>query len=204
MKELAPIVTPRPTGNRSPADEAFARRLEELRVAVASLLRRAVRQPDRRSDALQETFTRAWAARGQYDATRPLGPWLATIAWRVAHEQERRRARRREEEWSATERTAEESGGSPLRAAQDDEPPALLERRETSAALTAALAELPELPREAVRRFYAEGESVAQIAAALQLPENTVKSHLRRARLALAKTLAPREGPDESPRERKR
>lgn len=195
MKELAPIVMPRPTGSRSPADEAFARRLEELRAAVASLLRRAVRQPDRRSDALQETFTRAWAARGQYDATRPLGPWLATIAWRVAHEQERRRARRREEE-----------GSEPLLATTgglDEEPAALLERRETAASLTAALAQLPELPRETVRRFYTEGESVAQIAAALQLPENTVKSHLRRARLALAKRLAPREPPDETLRERR-
>ncbi|MBL8844006.1 MAG: RNA polymerase sigma factor [Planctomycetes bacterium] len=196
MKELAPIVMPRPTGSRSPADEAFARRLEELRAAVASLLRRAVRQPDRRSDALQETFTRAWAARGQYDATRPLGPWLATIAWRVAHEQERRRARRREDEGS--EPLLATTGGP------DEEPAALLERREAAASLTAALAELPPLPRETVRRFYAEAESVAQIAAALQLPENTVKSHLRRARLALAKTLAPHEAPDETPRERKR
>ncbi len=184
MKELVPIVSTQPPVTRSPAEEAFARRLAELRAAVASLLRRAVRHPDQRGDALQETFARAWAARGQYDATRPLGPWLATIAWRVAHEQERRRVRRREEE------AVEE----PPASAHGDEPLRLLERREEEAALAAALAQLPELPREVVRRFYAEGESVMAIAVALSLRENTVKSHLRRARLALAKTLAPRAG----------
>jgi RNA polymerase sigma-70 factor (ECF subfamily) len=167
------------------AEAAFARELERHRPALAALLRRVVGRADLRGDALQEACARAWRFRGQYDATRPIGPWLATIALRVARELDRRRRRRKDGgEWSdaLAASLAEEgiTGGDPLE---------LLERREEMARLDAALADLGEPARRIVARFYREGATVEQLARELAMPVNTVKSHLRRARLELARRL---------------
>lgn len=53
----------------------------------------------------------------------------------------------------------------------------------------AALRSLPERQRQAVALHYLEDRSVAQIAAVLDVAENTVKVHLHRGRIALAELL---------------
>lgn len=47
------------------------------------------------------------------------------------------------------------------------------------------IAALPPMQRTCLRLFYFEEQSVAQVAAQLELPEGTVKTHLHRARAAL-------------------
>ena len=54
---------------------------------------------------------------------------------------------------------------------------------------------LPERQREVLVLATLKGLSMKEIALILKLPENTVKTHLRRARLALAEDLAKREAP---------
>lgn len=49
------------------------------------------------------------------------------------------------------------------------------------------LAQLPEVQQDIMRRFYLLEESVQEIADATQLSAGTVKSHLHRARLQLAR-----------------
>ena len=45
--------------------------------------------------------------------------------------------------------------------------------------------ELSAPQRAAIALFYSEGQPVAEIARMLEMPENTVKTHLRRARQTL-------------------
>ena len=45
-------------------------------------------------EATQQTFLRAWRAAASFDTSRELGPWLATIARRVAIDLYRREAAR--------------------------------------------------------------------------------------------------------------
>jgi RNA polymerase sigma-70 factor, ECF subfamily len=52
-------------------------------------------------------------------------------------------------------------------------------------ALKDSLARLPEVQRTIITMFYYEDRNVAEVAAFLDLPEGTVKSHLHRARRAL-------------------
>ncbi len=212
MEARSPILLPSPTDPRLPAPQAspvapaaariaeFERRLAQHAPALAALLRRTSPSPDLREDAVQETLTRAWQARESYDPARPMGPWLATIALRVAAELQRARRRRRDgEEWD--EATVEQAvrpvaggavgsdtdGGDA--AGERGDPLAQLARREECARLREALARLGEVQRRIALRFYRDGASVVQLAAELAMPANTVKSHLRRARLELARML---------------
>jgi RNA polymerase sigma-70 factor (ECF subfamily) len=52
--------------------------------------------------------------------------------------------------------------------------------------LERCLERLPEEQREVVTLFYLQEKRVEEVARMLDLPEGTVKSHLHRARLALA------------------
>jgi RNA polymerase sigma-70 factor (ECF subfamily) len=45
-------------------------------------------------EAIQQTFLQAWRGAASFDSNRELGPWLATIARRVAIDVHRREARR--------------------------------------------------------------------------------------------------------------
>ena len=51
------------------------------------------------------------------------------------------------------------------------------------------LAALPDVQREVITLFYLQEKSVKDVADLLDLPEGTVKSHLHRARRALAAML---------------
>jgi RNA polymerase sigma-70 factor (ECF subfamily) len=57
-------------------------------------------------------------------------------------------------------------------------------------ALHAAIEQLPSLPRTVLGLHYRDGLSVAEIAAQLDCPEGTVKSHLNRGRNRLKTALA--------------
>jgi RNA polymerase sigma-70 factor (ECF subfamily) len=52
--------------------------------------------------------------------------------------------------------------------------------------LERCLERLPQIQRDVITLFYLQEKSVEEVARMLDLPEGTVKSHLHRARLALA------------------
>jgi RNA polymerase sigma-70 factor (ECF subfamily) len=55
--------------------------------------------------------------------------------------------------------------------------------------LARCIQRLPEIQRDVIMLFYFQEQSVEDVARMLDLPENTVKSHLRRARQELAAML---------------
>jgi len=126
-------------------------------------------------EATQQTFLRAWRAAAGFDASRALGPWLATIARRVAIDLYRREAIR--------------AAGALESVAPDD--PVLATAPATDAVLDVwevrrAVDALPAEQREVVRLQHFEGLTQDEIAARLNVPVGTVKSRLHRAHRRLA------------------
>jgi RNA polymerase sigma-70 factor (ECF subfamily) len=70
-------------------------------------------------------------------------------------------------------------------ASHDADPHDQLQAARRNRALLECVAELPEVYQSALRLHYWMGESVADIAGLLDVPENTVKSYLHRARQLL-------------------
>lgn len=134
-------------------------------------------------DACQEAFLRAHRGFGGYDAARPLGPWLARIAYHAALK--RLAAPRRAGEAidpSALERIEDAVGPSPEHA---------LAALETGALLTAALGQLSAQDRALVTLRYVDGLTDLEVGEAVGMNRNTVRTRLHRARLVLQKVLGP-------------
>jgi RNA polymerase sigma-70 factor, ECF subfamily len=141
---------------------------------------------DEAADVVQETYIRAWDARGTLrDGAAALG-WLCRIARNVAHD-------RRRSWWSR--RAPLEAAALDARPAERD-PPAdeALAAAESARAVRRAMAALPEKHRVVLALREVEGLSYEEIAVALGVPIGTVESRLHRARAGLARRLADEEG----------
>jgi RNA polymerase sigma-70 factor (ECF subfamily) len=154
------------------------------RPVYSYLVRGGVAQADR-DDVFQAIFLKIHAAAGSYDPARPLAPWLFTIVANSVRNHHRDRPR-----------------ASSLTVSEDDPldpnpgPEHIASARETLSWLEGALAALPPAQREVLLLTAIVGLRQQDVAQALDLPLNTVKTHLRRARLALAARLAERNAPN--------
>lgn len=157
--------------------DAFGSLIDRHGLAARRAARAILRDDDDADDAVQEGMLAAWKAIGRYDPARPFRPWLMRIVVNAALDA-RRRGKVRQAEPIAD--TLESGGLGPDRAAEA----ALLRVR-----IDAGLAELPERQRVALVLFDAEGWGHADIAAALNVPEGTVRSYVFHARRAMRKTL---------------
>lgn len=157
--------------------DAFGRLIDRHGLAARRAARAILRDDDDADDAVQEGMLAAWRAINRYDPSRPFRPWLMRIVVNAALDA-RRRSRVRQAEPIAD--TLESGGLGPDRAAEA----ALLRKR-----IDAGLADLPERQRIALVLFDAEGWGHADIAAALGVPEGTVRSYVFHARRAMRKTL---------------
>jgi RNA polymerase sigma-70 factor, ECF subfamily len=136
------------------------------RMAIAML-----RDHGRAQEVTQDVFVKLWRALPSYDGRASLSTWLYTIARNTCLSVVRMESYRRT---SALTSIEEPQTGSitPM-----------------DVALKESLARLPETQRAIITMFYFEDRSVAEVAAMIGLPEGTVKSHLHRARRALAEIL---------------
>jgi len=158
---------------------------------VFGLVLMIVRSPPAADDVTQEAFVRAFRNLHRYDDRRPIYPWLAAIATRLAHNWMRQHGRTARRE------------GTPIDAAPaPSTPPAALtdliagERRRQ---LWTTIASLPARERTAVVLHYRDGMAVRDIAAALGVTGGTIKTMLFRARRHMRERLSP-----ESPEPEKR
>jgi RNA polymerase sigma-70 factor (ECF subfamily) len=143
----------------------------------------ALRMLRNRADAeevAQEVFLRVHRAIGDFRGEAKLSTWLYAIASRLCLNRlasgERRLTREGEE---SLERLAADTA----------DPAAHAERGELEAALRRAIDELPDERRIVVVLRDMEGLAYEEIAAALELPLNTVRSRLHRARMDLKEKL---------------
>ncbi len=158
------------------AFRAFVVRYERM---VFALLSRMLGHGAEVEDLAQETFVRAYRAFPDFDpeGAAKVSTWLLTIATRLALD-----ARKKKKLDTVPVDEA------PL--ARPSDPELSLERRQLGDAIAAAAAELPDDQRAALVLAELHGQSIAEIAEALAVPENTAKTRLFRAREKMRAALA--------------
>lgn len=160
--------------------DAFGALVQAYRQPVYSyLIRCGVAESDR-DDLFQDIFIRVHRAAASYEPDRPLHPWLFTIVANAVRNWHRRSKVRAMVFAAGPE-------PEPCSAAADGERNAIA--RQTAALLEHALGGLPLPQREVLVLACIENLPQKEIASALGMPVNTVKTHLRRARLALMREL---------------
>jgi len=133
-------------------------------------------------DLVQESLLRAYKAIDGFDGRYPRA-WLLTILRNT----ERNRHRRRRPELLSDPDIAEERGPR----TESDEVERRAEDSEFDAAVTAALAQLPENFRRVVELVDVDGLSYQEAAELLDVPLGTVMSRLHRARRRIRELLVP-------------
>ncbi|MEK7220428.1 MAG: sigma-70 family RNA polymerase sigma factor [candidate division NC10 bacterium] len=167
------------TGKR----DAFAALVERYqRRAFAVALRLLGRRQDA-EDAVQQAFLRLYEARAQYHPKWRVSTWFYRILTNTCVDELRHRR--------------------PMLELQEKDEPLVrgpdhsLELAERDRLLHAALATVPMEARIVLTLYYADGRSYQEIGAIRGISVNTVKTHLRRGRLALRRALRAR-GVDEA------
>ncbi len=172
---------------------AFPALLAAYRRPVNSyLVRNGVAEADR-DDLFQSIFLKIHAAAQSYDPTRPLAPWLFKIVANTLRNHIRAQAVPQAVPMAAAPDA--DSRGPIDPPDPNPGPEHIAEARETVAWLEEALCALPPTQREVLLLVAVAGLRQQDVAHSLNLPLNTVKTHLRRARLALADGLADRDAP---------
>jgi RNA polymerase sigma factor (sigma-70 family) len=163
----------------APAFEAVVRRYQSLVCAVAYSSYGDVTLSE---DIAQETFWVAWRERATLAQAASLRSWLCGIARNLANHA-RRRAARAAEAAAPLEAVAEPA--TPTQGPAEE-----AASREMESLVWQTLEQIPETYREALVLFYREQQSVAEVAAALELSEDAVKQRLSRGRGMLRERVA--------------
>ena len=122
-------------------------------------------------DLEQETLERAWRYRQSFENTQEIAPWLRRCAFNVWLAWRKREATRPELLGESASAIADPKGAS----------------TEARDSLAAALAPLADIQRDLLLRHHRDRLKIHELATEFGIPENTVKSHLRRARARLAR-----------------
>jgi len=130
-------------------------------------------------DLGQEVFLHLYTVLRRYDPSRPFSPWMRRVMTNVILNRLRSRPVR-----PASLDAAADAGCLPADPRSPD-PAGAAESAEAAEVVRSRLALLPAGWRAVVALRYTEGLSIAEVAEALELPENTVKTRLFRAREAL-------------------
>ena len=161
---------------------AFVALIRAYQARVFALVLMIVRSRAAAEDVTQDAFVRAFRNLHRYDDTRPIYPWLAAIAIRLAHN------------WSRQHGRTARREGTPMDAAPAPAtPPAALTdliADERSRQLWATVASLPTRERTAVILHYRDGLAVRDIASALGVTDGTIKTMLFRARRQMRERLS--------------
>ncbi|MEU8819289.1 RNA polymerase sigma factor [Actinoplanes sp. NPDC048796] len=177
MLDEAELVRRTAAGDRRAFDELYRRTSPWL----LARLRRRCADDDVVADVMQETYLAVWRAAGSFAGQATSGSaagWLWTIAAHRLVDAFRRRARQAQLPAVPLAET--------VAPAAEDEVLAGWVGHE----LEQALLELPPEAREVLRAMVLDGFSVRETSVLLGVPENTVKSRARRARIALREALS--------------
>jgi RNA polymerase sigma-70 factor (ECF subfamily) len=154
---------------------------------VAAAIRKLVGDDRVTEELTQEVFLSVHKGLAGYRPGGDFAAWLFTIARNAARSYLRSAQNRLDDR---PQPDADESGpGETTRAAPSPEEEAMA--RELFERIDAEMAALPEPQRRALWLREIDGLDYLAIAAQMELPVNTVKSHIHRARTALAERLRP-------------
>ena len=162
---------------------AFKEIVDRYKNGLYAFLRKFLNRHELVEDVFQETFLQLYSSRESFDRSRPLRPWLFTIAANKAKDALRKAQRTAAVSIGTLAQTDEMSFEEVLNIlTQDDEAPVhTLQRQETAADVKQIIGTLPEALREILILAYFNQFSYKQIAEILSIPIGTVKSRLHAA-----------------------
>ena len=156
-------------------EAAFGVLVERHGDRAYALALRILKSTSDAEEVAQDALVRAWRSLPRFRGDSAFSSWLYLIVARRAFDRAAVLKSRRHRETGGEgieDVPAETAGPDP-------------EARERAVRLERLVAGLPEVPRTVVTLYYYQDRSVAEVAKILGMPENTVKTHLSRARTAL-------------------
>ncbi len=160
-------------------EEAFDELVRRHGSLVWGLTARYGLRREEREDVFQEVFLRLHRGASTYAPGRPFKPWLLAIATNTARS------------WIARRRPKEQPAERPeeRRIAPDPDGRQLAEASQTLDFLAGEMDRLPLVTREVVLLCAVHRLEQGEVSAILEIPLGTVKTHLRKGRLTLARAL---------------
>jgi RNA polymerase sigma-70 factor, ECF subfamily len=159
--------------------QAFERLVTEFTPSLFRVIRRMTADSDTAESILQETFWRVWQALPRYSEDRRFFPYLVTIATNLLKDAWRKDKHLLPDDLDTLD---ERAGNLPT-------PENLVEEAEQMQILRNAVEGLPASYRAVIALRYDAGFSYEEIAGTMNIPVNTVRTLLRRAKLSLRSKL---------------
>ncbi len=164
-------------------ERAFQEIVNQYKDGLYAFLRRFLNQQDLVDDVFQETFLQLYVSRDTFDLSKPLRPWLFTIAANKAKDALRRRQRVDSINLGGLFDSEDHSIEDVLNTLDHDDhmPYDDLIRDETAAEVKRVVARMPAKLREILLLAYFQKFSYGEIARIIGIPLGTVKSRLHTA-----------------------
>ena len=167
--------------HRADDSDAFAKLVQRYRRPVFGYLVHCGVPESDRDDLFQDIFIKIHQRADQYDEARPLHPWLFTVVANTVRSYFSKKKLRSFFVWEPAPEDVPENVKDPASEARAS-------AKETAAWLERAIAALPMPQREVLVLATIESLPLKDIASILDMPVNTVKTHVRRARLRLVES----------------
>jgi len=170
-------------------EEAFREIVNRYKNSLYSFLRQFLNQNELVEDVFQETFLQLFASRKSFDPSRPLRPWLFTIAANKAKDALRKAQRTTTVSIGSLSNSDEVSFEDMLNSltCAEGQPEDELERQEMAERVHQVISKMPDSLREILILAYFNKFSYKQMADILSIPIGTVKSRLHSAVARFAK-----------------
>ena len=164
-------------------EAAFREIVSRYRNSLYAFLKQFLNQADLVEDVFQETFLQLFTSRDSFDPSRPLRPWLFTIAANKAKDALRKSQRTSAVPIGTIAESDDMSFDEVLNALAADTtvPYDEVERSETAERVSEVIGNMPENLREILILAYYQKFSYKHMAEILGIPIGTVKSRLHTA-----------------------
>jgi RNA polymerase sigma-70 factor (ECF subfamily) len=164
-------------------EAAFREIVDRYKNGLYTFLRRFLNQQELVEDVFQDTFLQLFSSRDSFDVSRPLRPWLFTIAANKAKDTLRKQQRKAAIPIGTIADALEMSFDDVLNTLTSDTtvPYDHLEKKETTSQVRLIIANMPENLRQILILAYFNQFSYKQMARILSIPIGTVKSRLHTA-----------------------
>ncbi len=164
-------------------EEAFGEIVGRYKNSLYGFLRRFLNQQDIVEDVFQETFLQLYTSQDSFDLSRPLRPWLFTIAANKAKDALRKMQRHSSVSFSSIADSGEATVDDVINilASYETTPDQEVSKDETAARVRGIIDKMPENLRAILILAYFEQFSYKQMAQILSIPIGTVKSRLHTA-----------------------
>lgn len=169
---------------RQGTHEAFGALVRRYEGVLYGYLRRYLADSDLADDVFQNTFLQLYTKINQFEAGRPVRPWLYAIATNQAIDALRRQNRHQTIRLHAESDDAKDTEAPKLSAlleSKDAGPLEHLQTQERAQMIRQSVEKLPDFLKQVVLLAYYQGLKYKEIADILDIPVGTVKSRLHTA-----------------------